>query len=230
MSARVRRTTQPRSGKSVIVDSAVHRFRERGYHATTMREIADGAAINVASIYHHFPDGKQGVLRQIMADTLRDHLALTREAVLDAGSSATAQLAAVVRAWILFHTTRQAEALIGATEMRSLEGPGRELVVALRDQQEQLFREVVRRGVGTGEFATPSPTAAARAVIAMGTSVSAWYRADGAERAEDLAETYVDLALATVRAAPRPATPPDTAPVTELDTEPGRAPSERAFP
>jgi len=206
MSARVRRTTQPRSGKKVVIESAIQNFRERGYHGTTMRAIADDAAINVASIYHHFPEGKQEILQEIMLCTLRDHLAATRAAVLGAGASAADQLAAVVRAWILFHTTRQSEALIGSAEMRSLEGKGRDLVVVLRDQQEHLFRDVVHRGVATGEFATTAPTAAARAIIAMGTSVSTWYRADGPAPAEQLAETYVDLALATVRAAPRPVT------------------------
>ena len=203
MAPRARRTAQARS-KDVIVESAVRSVRERGYHGTTMREIADGAGINVASIYYHFPGGKQEILQTIMRETLHEHLGATRAASLGAGASAAEQLAAVMRVWVLFHLNRQAEALIGSAEMRSLEGPGRELVVALRDQQEQLFRDIVYHGVATGEFATSSPTTAARAIIAMGTAVSAWYRDDGPVGPDELADSYVELALATVRAAPRP--------------------------
>ena len=99
---------------------------------------------------------------------------------------------------MLFHTQRQAEALIGASELRSLDDEGLVEVIALRDQQEARFREIVDAGVSTGVFATSFPTEAARAVINMGYSIASWWRAGGEATPEQMAERYRVLALGTV--------------------------------
>jgi AcrR family transcriptional regulator len=187
-----------RGGKEVVLRAAIANFTERGFHGTSMRDIARDAEVTVASIYHHYPS-KQEILAEIMAKTLSDVIASTRQALMSAGSSPADQLQAVVRAWIQFHTTRQAEALIGASELRSLESAGRRLVVTLRDEQESLFRDIVERGVEMGEFATPYPREAARAVINMGRSVASWYRIGGDTSPDQMSERYAELALATVR-------------------------------
>lgn len=194
-------TKQVRSGRAPLVDSAVRNFNERGYHGTSMRDIAAGAGVTVASIYHHFAS-KQDVLVQIMAGTLTDLLSATIAAADDVGraASATERLAAVVDAWVLFHTQRQAEALIGASELRSLESDGRARVIGLRDQQEALFRSIIEDGVASGEFATRFPREAARAVLNMGSTISTWYRLGGELTPDDMAERYRDFALGTVRA------------------------------
>lgn len=190
--------TRRRSGKTLVLQAAITLFTRVGYHGTSMRDIAAEADVTVASIYYHFKS-KQEILQQIMVGILTDVIGQTRSAVLASGGSAQAQLVALVRAWILFHTQRQQEALIGASEIRSLDDEGRRLVVTLRDEQEALFREVVKRGTDAGEFATPYPREAARAIINMGYSIAAWYRAGGELSPEELAERYTELALGLVR-------------------------------
>lgn len=186
------------TGRQVILDSAVANMNERGYHGTSMRDIARGADITVASIYHHFAS-KQEILQDIMVRALHDAIAMTRGALLRSGGAPADQLQALMRAWVMFHTTRQLDAMVGATEIRSLDDAGRRLVVALRDEQEHLFRDVVERGVEEGDFATEHPRDAVRGIINMGQSVCTWWRADGPLKPEELAERYADLALAMVK-------------------------------
>lgn len=186
-----------KSGRDAILDSAVDRFERLGYHGTTTRDIARGADLTVASIYSHFPS-KQQMLQDIMVRVLSDALALTRSAVLRAGPRPVDQLGALMHAWLLFHTERRAEALVGASEIRSLDPHGHRLIVALRDEQEAMFRDVVMRGVEVGDFATPYPADAVRALIAMGTAVPSWYRPEGELTPEQMAKRYVRLAAATV--------------------------------
>jgi AcrR family transcriptional regulator len=197
MSERRRGKAQTRGGKEVILDAAVDNFQRLGYHGTSMRDIARDADITVASIYHHFPS-KQRILQDIMIRVLSDVISLTRSALMRSGPSPVEQLEAVMRAWILFHTSRRAEALIGASEIRSLDEVGHRLVVALRDEQERMFRDVVDRGVAEGQFATPYPREAVRAIINMGYSVASWYRPGGELSPEQMAERYAVLALGTV--------------------------------
>ncbi|MEN0135797.1 MAG: TetR/AcrR family transcriptional regulator [Rhodococcus sp. (in: high G+C Gram-positive bacteria)] len=186
------------TGRQVILDSAVANMNERGYHGTSMRDIARGADITVASIYHHFAS-KQEILQDIMVRALHDAIAMTRGALLRSGGAPADQLQSLVRAWVMFHTTRQRDAMVGATEIRSLDDAGRRLVVALRDEQEHLFRDVIERGVEEGDFGTEYPRDAVRGIINMGQSVCTWWHADGPMTPEELAGRYADLALAMVK-------------------------------
>lgn len=190
-----------RNGREALVAAAVANFTTLGYHGTSMRDIARSADVTVASIYHHFAS-KQEILQHVMIGTMSDLLASTRAAVDAAvASGATTpseKLAALVDAWILFHTTRQAEALIGASEIRSLDDAGRAVLVARRDEQEALFRAIVEEGVAEGAFATRYPREAARAIIEMGSSVSSWYRIGGELSPEEMSVRYRELARGTV--------------------------------
>lgn len=162
-----------------------------------MRDIARDADVTVASIYHHFPS-KQLLLHDIMGRVLNDSIATTRSALQQAEARPDDQLAAIVRAWIRFHTLRRAEAHISASELRSLDDEGYALVVGLRDEQELMFREVVERGADEGVFATQFPREAARAILNMGSNVAAWYREGGELSPDEFAERYAALALGTV--------------------------------
>jgi len=106
--------------RQLILDSAVRNMNERGYHGTSMRDISAGADLTVASIYHHFKS-KQEILQEIMIRALHDANSMTRSALLRSGGDPKDQLQALVRAWVMFHTTRREDALVGATELRSLD-------------------------------------------------------------------------------------------------------------
>lgn len=186
-----------RLGKEPLLKAAIANFTERGYHATSMRDIARDADVTVASIYHHFPS-KQEVLQEIMVQVLSDVISLTRTALLAAGRDPAAQLSALVRAWVIFHADRRAEAQIGASEMRSLDEAGRKIVVMLRDEQERMFLDVIQRGVDEGVFATAYPREATRAIISMGRALAEWYRPSGEVSPSEMADRYVELALGTV--------------------------------
>jgi AcrR family transcriptional regulator len=184
--------------RATLVEVAVANFAALGYHGTTMRDIARDAGVTVASIYHHFP-AKQDLLQEIMIDTMRSVLACSREALLDSDSAPAAQLDAIVRTWIEYHTGHQREALIGSSELRSLDESGRRIVVALRDEQEALFRGIIERGCRLDEFRTEFPREAARAVISMGYSIASWYRPGGELSPDEMAVRYCELARAIVR-------------------------------
>lgn len=190
--------TQARGGRTVILDAAVARFTKVGYHGASMRDIASDADVTVASIYYHFTS-KQEILQEIMLGILTEVIAETRSSLLSAGSRPDEQLAALARSWVLFHVRREAEAMVGASEIRSLEPDGLQKIVALRDEQENIFRAVVDRGVDEGVFSTSHPHGAARAIIAMGRSIVDWYHVGGPTTPEALAEEYAELALAMVR-------------------------------
>lgn len=190
---------EARTGRDAVLAAAIDHFQAVGYHGTSMRDIARSAGFTVASIYNHFPS-KQRILQEIMVRVLSDALAATRSAVLTAGHHPHDRVRALMRAWLIFHTERRDEAVVGATEIRSLDEAGRRLVVALRDEQEGLFRDIVQQGIDAGAFRTPHSAEASRALIAMGTAVSSWYRPGGQLSPQEMADRYEVLALGLVGA------------------------------
>jgi TetR/AcrR family transcriptional regulator, cholesterol catabolism regulator len=67
-----------------VVRLAGELFAQKGYRATTVREIADAAGILSGSLYHHF-DSKESIGDEILAGFLNDVLAAYRAAVEAAG-------------------------------------------------------------------------------------------------------------------------------------------------
>ena len=66
-----------------LVGLAGSLFAEKGFRATTVREIADAAGILSGSLYHHF-DSKESIGDELLSAFLEDVLAGYREAVKDA--------------------------------------------------------------------------------------------------------------------------------------------------
>jgi AcrR family transcriptional regulator len=64
---------------------AAELFAEKGFRATTVREIADAAGILSGSLYHHF-DSKESIGDEILSSFINDVLADYRSAVSSAGS------------------------------------------------------------------------------------------------------------------------------------------------
>jgi TetR/AcrR family transcriptional regulator, cholesterol catabolism regulator len=68
-----------------VVQLAGELFAQKGYRATTVREIADAAGILSGSLYHHF-DSKESIGDEILSSFINDVLADYRAAVSSGGS------------------------------------------------------------------------------------------------------------------------------------------------
>jgi AcrR family transcriptional regulator len=190
----VGRARRKNLGPEPLLASALELFREVGYHGSSVRDIAKGAGVTVAALYHHF-ESKQEMLVQIMRTSMEESLeAVERAAAVD-HEHPSARLAAMVGAVVAFHTRHQAEAFVGNSELRSLEPEGKRIVVELRDREESLFHDVIREGLQQGEFSTPHTKQAARAILAMATAVATWYRPEGPLDIKTIQKQYVELSL-----------------------------------
>jgi AcrR family transcriptional regulator len=182
---------------ATLLAAGVEVMGAHGYHGASVRDIASAAGTSPAILYHHF-DSKQGLLVTI-CDRGLDVLVRATEDALDlAGDDPADRLGAIVAAHVRVHMESQRESLIGNSELRALEAPGRALVVAKRDAQQRLFDRVVRDGARRGAFTTGHPDDAARFVTAACTSVAAWYRPGGALDADEIVARHRTIALDAV--------------------------------
>ncbi len=177
--------------------AALDCFVERGYHGTTIRQIANRAGVSVPGLYHHFAS-KLALLERLIDDTMDDLVATTADALAQAGSEPAEQFVAVVDAHVRFHCQRPGECFIGNTELRSLSAAGLRRTIRKRDRQQQMFEAAVGAGLGAGAFAARDPKLAALAVITMCTGVASWYRESGPLDVDEIVATYRELSLNAV--------------------------------
>ncbi|HEY8480117.1 MAG TPA: TetR/AcrR family transcriptional regulator, partial [Spirillospora sp.] len=78
-----------------LVKLAAELFAEKGYQATTVRNIADEAGILSGSLYHHF-DSKESIVDEILSGFF-DEIMASYRAVLDRGENPRETIAGLVR-------------------------------------------------------------------------------------------------------------------------------------
>ena len=93
---RVSTTRQGSARRADVVRLAGELFAEKGFRATTVREIADAAGILSGSLYHHF-DSKESIGDAILSAFIEDVLADYRDAVAAGGDSPEAVLEGIIR-------------------------------------------------------------------------------------------------------------------------------------
>jgi len=187
------------SRRREIEDVASALFRERGYAATSIRDIARVLDIQGASVYAHVAS-KEDVLWAIV-DRTATRFERTAEAIV--GSPAlvpdpVARMSALVHGHVRVIAEDVGAASVFISEWRALTGERREAILARRDLYESRFRDVIADGVATGDFAMTDPAVAAAYLLTALNGIATWYRPDGRLGADRIADHYVDLALRTL--------------------------------
>jgi AcrR family transcriptional regulator len=183
-----------------IVDAAIRAFAERGYHATTTRDIALGAGLSPAGMYVHYAS-KAAVLAQISrlghqaAQQLVDRALALPEPAGAAGSTSAERLRGFVETFTAWHARHHQVARVVQYELGVLTGDDRAEVNRIRREIESSVEAEVRRGVATGELTVDHPRATTRAVLSLCIDVSRWYDPAGRESPDEVAALYGRLAL-----------------------------------
>src|SRR5512140_3141405 len=80
-----------------VLHTAEHLFNERGYASVTLRDIADALGMRQASLYYHFPGGKEALFVEVCERSLSQHRTGLEEAIHHAGPEPRDQLRGAAR-------------------------------------------------------------------------------------------------------------------------------------
>jgi len=190
--------------KQDIRAAARRLFASDGYQAVSMRDIAQAVGKQQGGLYNHFAS-KQAILVDLMRENLaRAHAAVI--APLDPADDPTKRLERFVRAHIKHNTAHRDDIFIAYMELRSLEPMNVRAIMDERDRYEAALRDILCDGVAAGQFTLRDPALHTRSLLAMLSGVIVWYRADGEQSLDEVAECYVQAALQSVGAPYAPAT------------------------
>lgn len=193
------------AGAERIRNAAIVLFRERGYHGTSVRDLAAAVQMEPASLYYHYPS-KQDILVDLFDRTMDDMIAGVRHAV-EGATGAEARLKAALRFHVVFHVERQDEAFVSHSELRALTPDNLRRIIAKRDRYERVMNELLSAGVKEGCFEIADVRLLSKAVLMMCSGVSDWFGPQGRLSGEMIAQGYVDMVLRMVAAPGAPRRP-----------------------
>jgi AcrR family transcriptional regulator len=198
---------------SRLLVAALECFADRGYHATTTRDIAMRAEMSPAAVYVHYPSKEELLFR--LARLGHAHVLQTmKEATDTQHGDSRPRLWRLVRAFTEWHAQHHLLARVANYELNALPADRLNEILRLRREVAQTVITEMRRGERGGELEIDDLRGSARAVLSLGVDIARWYRPSGPRTPEDLGRLYADLVLRMVHpraAAPRGRT---SAPVT----------------
>jgi AcrR family transcriptional regulator len=183
-----------------VREAALSLFSARGYHGTTMKDVANVLGVRAPSLYNHV-ESKQEILQRIMVSGMQRLLAF-QDAALASTDDVAEQLRRMTGAHVLVHIRHRHSAMVGDRELHNLEGDALDLVRSERARYESRYRALIQQGVDDGLFHVDQPKVATFAIIQMASSVSVWFNEDGPLTDHEVADEYGVLALRIVGADP----------------------------
>ena len=182
-----------------IFRAAAAEFAERGFHATTTRDIAGRAGLSPAAMYVYFRS-KEDLLHKIATSALDLTIDLaTAEATRPA--SPPDRLQALARVLTVWHTHNSQVAHVVLYQTGALSPAHQDEVMARQAQVGRIFRQVIADGVAAGDFETADPGATATAILSVCLDVARWYRPGHRRTPQQLGDFHADAALRLAGAA-----------------------------
>jgi AcrR family transcriptional regulator len=179
------------SPREVILRVAARLFGERGFPATSMRDIAREVGILAGSLYAHI-DGKEALLLEIIERGIAEYIEEATRA-LAGKDDGEARLRALIRAHLDVVARGPRRTVIVFHQWRYLGEENRAHVRKRRDEYEEIFVRVLDAGVDDGSFAADLDLrTAVRSVLGSLNWTPEWLRADGADPIDVVAQRLAD--------------------------------------
>lgn len=176
-----------------LLDAGARAFADKGFHATTTRDIASRAGLSPAGVYVHFAS-KEALLHAL---SLTGH-----EAALDLVSRAltepptpTLRLTRLMSDFAAWHAEHHEVARVVQYEFPHLSPEHYVEVVALRRELDAKVQAVVEDGVAGGEFVIDDVRETVLALLSLCVDVARWYSPRGRLTASDIGSRYASLGL-----------------------------------
>jgi len=185
--------TAERGTAQAIREEAAKLFFERGYDATSLRQVASAVGLMVGSLYNHI-DSKEHLLLQIMGGIIDDLLDSARKAVKVDGD-AVDRLQAALAAHLTFHAERAQEVFIGNAELRSLSDGAREVVIEKRHEYEMFLQGLVEDAGRAGLADVIDAKIHVYSFVAQATHIASWFKPGGRMNLDEIVAIYTKLAL-----------------------------------
>lgn len=191
-----RRSSRPRERR--LVEVATELFRARGFHATSMEDLARAVGMNRGSLYHYI-EAKDDLLWEIVDGAMADLDAAVRP-ILSGSGPARDRLEEAIATHLAVAADAADALSILQIELRSLPPDRRAALIARRDAYEALWRRAISDGINEGAFRTVDVRLAGIAILSACNWFTQWFDPAGPLSVAEIAERFADIFLAGLAA------------------------------
>jgi AcrR family transcriptional regulator len=174
-----------------VLQTAADLFRERGYRATTLDDIAARLGMSKASLYTYFR-AKEDLLAAISRETIEG---FTREMarILGAGRAPDETLRRIVRRHVEFVIAHRSFLTVFFSEEANLPARLARALAAQKNRYDKRLERLIAGGIRAGVFRDLPPRLVVFGLLGMLNWLYKWYNPAGAWGAEEIAAAFVDL-------------------------------------
>jgi len=168
---------KPNTRKEEIITVASRLFKEKGFSAVSVRDIAQEMGMKAASLYNHI-NSKQEILSSLIIKLAKDFTD-GMGAVLEEESSPLAKIEALIRLHIDI-TVNQSEALAALNnDWMHLQGQDLMDFVQMREEYEENFRKIIKQGIALGQLQPHHPEVILFSILSTLRTLYLWYQKRG---------------------------------------------------
>ena len=180
-----------------IVQAAAHVFRERGFEATTLRDVAAALGTDRASLYYYV-GSKEELLQEIVSQALRLDIEMA-EAVKRSRSSSPEKIAALIESMVDSYDKNYPHMMVYIEDLGRIARQDSQWSIDVIEQTrayESLVHSILRKGQRDGTLRSDLPVElCALALFGMINWMHRWYRPDTKWTVEDVAGTFTAIFL-----------------------------------
>ena len=173
-----------------VVEAAARAFNERGYHNTSLDDIAAALGVTKPTVYYYVESKEQ-----LLVECFRAGLERIREAFEEAGRSdrpARERLERALHGYAMAIASEYGWCMVRAHEHDLGPDMGRQ-VKALKSEIDQGIRRLLREGIDDGSIAECDPRIAAFAMAGALNCIAHWYREGRTMSPAEVADAYLDF-------------------------------------
>jgi AcrR family transcriptional regulator len=186
----------PRETEQAFIDAATELFAEKGYHGTSINDLAARLGLTTASLYYYV-DGKQDLLFRVLQASMTNFLSGLEEIeALDL--PARDKLCKAVSNHVGFVLDNPAAVAVFLRERRFLPPQQRDESDARADRYDHMFSDLIRRAMADGDISPGDPMLLRLFSLGSVNWLVEWYKPDGDLPRDVLHAAMLDLVLGRV--------------------------------
>ena len=187
-----------------IVSAAAKVFRTKGYHAATVRDIAEEVGILKGSLYHHFASKEELLYLVVKEPIAQMYRAIAEIAAADL--AATEKLLRAISAHLEAFDRHYPHLFVYLREREAVKRRFREMIGFSPKEYYRCWQQILQEGVENGEFRSDFDIqVTSYGLLGMLNWSCEWYDPQGRLSIQEVAEEFTALALASLAANDGPA-------------------------
>ncbi|MFC2948037.1 TetR/AcrR family transcriptional regulator [Virgibacillus sediminis] len=190
MSLRAQKTAKK---KEEILKSAVTIIAEKGYHATTMEDIAAKLLMTKGSVYYYFKD-KQDLLYQSYKMLLERSIENMKAIKMEVPATEE-KLRRIMAAHIDYLITERFGFEAGMKPEQFFEGEQLDTILELRSLYAEGLDEIILEGIDSGYFDNVDIKIARNIILGAMNWVIQWYKSEGEKDQKEIADSISEYLM-----------------------------------